>query len=444
MTGFLFVVMHNQDFVAILAPISLLLFMAAHATRFTVPLQVPRELALIAFLIVYLVLGMMVNKSLVGISVIDFMKNYGKIFYALGLFVVFFFLRPGTPVEKTIYPATIVAGFLVSLLTLYNYFVSPISFGAFSIKSGNLMTGPLGGHNVTAASLGLQVVLFLVAIFASRKDRSLCPLKPTPIYLLMACVIGVTFVLAESRGFSAELLTAVGLMCLFILRRDIPKIMGGLNISRAGAQVGILLLFMLVGSLYTLSSRLTNVGEVPNVLIRLAFWLRAVNVFSLSPLFGLGLGTFQQTDIVVTQLIPGLIAVKSSGTYLDELIHGSTEGGMHAHNQYLELLAEVGLVGLVLVMGLFFSGIVRSVPQETKGSEYLGADYDRIVCAAGFNKQLVIYLFAYLAVSGMAGGYTMTSPTSGVAPLCGAGEVCPPALYLLRISKELKKYGAIG
>lgn len=71
---------------------------------------------------------------------------------------------------------------------------------------------------------------------------------------------------------------------------------------------------------------------------RPAYWGKALRIFLKSPLFGSGLGTF-------------------GNLYPDVEQEGTLVRAFHAHNDYLEYLAELGLLG----MGLLFGGVLYLV-----------------------------------------------------------------------------------
>ena len=433
--SFIFVLMHSQDIAAILAPVSLAVFMAMYAHEFTFPKRIPREVVFCIVLVVYVIANIVANNSISGIGFMQYIKSYAKIFYTLGLFFIFFFIRPSARLEEYVYPAAIYSACLVASVTLYSYLVHPISIGFLNMQTAHQLKGPLGGHNVTADSLAMPIIMYFLASIVRRDNEVLSPLKPKIQYTLMTVIILATFILAKSRGVSAGLLFAVGCMCLSRLWTERRVILHKLKMTKKTFRLLATLTIMAVIVIVVLQSRLEGLEEDPNVLTRLALWLRALNMFLISPLFGLGLGTFEQTNIVVDKIIPGLVAVKRSGTYLVDVVHGSVEGGLHAHNVYMQLLAELGLVGLVLVLGLFLVGIFRRLPDATAIPPNGDSEYQRVLAGAQFNKGLVVFLFIHLAVAGMAGGYTLTSPTSAWALYIAFGRLVRQQLYLGRYNR---------
>ena len=95
---------------------------------------------------------------------------------------------------------------------------------------------------------------------------------------------------------------------------------------------------------------------------RPAFWAGALRIFSRFPLFGSGLGTF-----------PSL--------YPDVEQDGVLVRAFHAHNDYLEYLAELGLLGMSLLLGGILFLIIKSflVWRERRHPEVKGLALGGIV-----------------------------------------------------------------
>jgi O-antigen ligase len=74
-------------------------------------------------------------------------------------------------------------------------------------------------------------------------------------------------------------------------------------------------------------------------------WPRALTYFSKSPIVGMGFGSFDDTISTVTSYF-GLLGVPS-----DKIIEHSDS---HAHNSYLNFLAETGIVGLGLMLWFYW------------------------------------------------------------------------------------------
>jgi O-antigen ligase len=95
---------------------------------------------------------------------------------------------------------------------------------------------------------------------------------------------------------------------------------------------------------------------------RPSYWANTLDIFAQSPLFGVGLGTF-----------PSI--------YPDEEVGDVPMSIYHAHNDYLEYLAELGLVGFGFLLGgiLFILGISFKAWRSRNYSESVGLTLGGIV-----------------------------------------------------------------
>jgi O-antigen ligase len=106
--------------------------------------------------------------------------------------------------------------------------------------------------------------------------------------------------------------------------------------------------------------RLQNVDELTE-LSRLAIWASAASMFLGHPVLGVGYGTYRISSL----------------TYVPEPIGGQ----LHAHNLYLQLLAETGIVGF-LVFFILVGSIVRSAVKLVKDPDPLFRIVGIGVCGA--------------------------------------------------------------
>ena len=84
----------------------------------------------------------------------------------------------------------------------------------------------------------------------------------------------------------------------------------------------------------------------PGVAVRLGVWRDALRLFRADPVTGAGLGTFDEVSYTL------------EGTTAEHLFRGT---GWHAHNVYLHVLAETGLLGLLAWLYLWLAIVGRLV-----------------------------------------------------------------------------------
>jgi len=396
---------HMQDVIPVLAPISLAMFLAVGLPSLRVPARFQPEILIAALILVYLGFNIALNHSLTGISVVSFFGDQGRLVYMIGFFVAMWLPRPEVPLERRIYPAAVYVGAFTGVVSLYSLFVSRITLGQTVLSGNGLLQGFMGGHNPTAGSLGLVVIAFAVAFRSG--SASGAPIKASWVSWLAIGIVFFTIMMTKSRGYAVALVGTLFLVYWSVFWHSLRR----LRLTRATLVGGGLAVVGAVAAAAALSSRLGgefsgNLASDPNLRIRLALWARAFLLGSKSPLFGLGLGTFEQTNLDIRVIIPGLVAVKRSGEYLSKTVAMSTEGGLHVHNIYLEMFCEIGLFGMGL-MTWFFWRILR---RRRRGGEVFKREFAPMVAAAQFNGELVKYLLVYLLVAGAVAGYTILSP----------------------------------
>jgi O-antigen ligase len=181
--------------------------------------------------------------------------------------------------------------------------------------------------------------------------------EPFARLLLAAFVVGVmigAIVLSASRG--AVLALAGG----FVFYGGALVVQG--RIGRTEAAVGALLIFLAVAisawlGIGPLAEKIYAIGNVetePSLLSRVVGWQWTVRIIGDFPLFGTGLGTFPQAW---TRYYPP----------------GTAVVWLEAHNDYLQLLSETGVIGFVIfaaAFGIFvwryiLPGILRSTGSDT-------------------------------------------------------------------------------
>lgn len=114
-----------------------------------------------------------------------------------------------------------------------------------------------------------------------------------------------------------------------------------------------------------------------NVLIRLNAWGRAVNDFTQSPLVGAGPGRFNDQNREASAVLPGVRIILDADRRVDDF---------GAHNVYLQLAAELGLMGLMLTF-LVWAGTLRWMWRA------VGVDMP--------GRSFVLFVGGFLAASGL-------------------------------------------
>ncbi len=181
--------------------------------------------------------------------------------------------------------------------------------------------GPYANHNHYAGLMEMLVPLSAAAaILQSGSKRT--------ILLFGAIMMAVSMVFSRSRGGMIAL--AVGLMfvCIVLFRLQRHR-RGLLGIVTASAVVGALVLML--GTDKILERLLETQDQY-----RFSIYLDTIRMALHRPFFGFGLGTFPHVYPQFQSFWTNLFV-------------------NHAHNDYLELLAETGIVGFALIAWMMVS-----------------------------------------------------------------------------------------
>jgi O-antigen ligase len=200
-----------------------------------------------------------------------------------------------------------------------------------------------------AICVGIGYVYYRSQSLLRDKKLSLRIILTTPGYAKLGWIVallvlmGLAVVFSMSRMGIAAMFCSVGVMIIGA---------SAMRAGRPGLKLGVLLLVAILGlALYTgvdpILVRYENISqERASENDRIGIWMEAWEMVQKNIVFGTGLGTFQWTYPAYETADPDIQA-------------------KYAHNDYLQALAEVGIVGLALILcGLFLVG--RSAVQNVR------------------------------------------------------------------------------
>jgi len=210
---------------------------------------------------------------------------------------------------------------------------------------GGAPFGPFVNRNHFAGFVGMIIPLSLGIAFRSRKtERRL-------MFGFFAVVMAISLFFSLSRGGIISFFAGLLVFSFVSFTKGMSK-----------KKLIPVFLFVLVLTVYLLSLGISPIverfmhtdvsGEQ-----RFAAWQGTLSAFRDFPLFGSGMGTFQHIFKVYQP-------------------DGLTLYWDHAHNDYLELLLEAGIIGTLIAAAFFFSLFRIMVKAEWKGRNiYLGAAF---------------------------------------------------------------------
>ncbi|MCB2054653.1 MAG: O-antigen ligase family protein [Geminicoccaceae bacterium] len=220
----------------------------------------------------------------------------------------------------------------IALAGIYIY----LTYGSFRFYQGFEGSGRVYNRWGYAASMGVVIAFAILAYSSSFSLKQL-------LSLVLLGVLGYFILVASSRG---SLLAVIG-GCAAILATGMPKISRDQSIRLNRAQiiavvvivsiVAVIAVQLTMGTSFATFRRFVKLYEqAQNVNLvfganRFSYWDAALRYWYSAPLFGHGIGNF------------------SILFYSKEIL------GSHAHNLVLELLADMGFVGLCLFGVLLWS-----------------------------------------------------------------------------------------
>ena len=207
------------------------------------------------------------------------------------------------------------------------------------------ISGVLGNPNYYGAYLGSMAVLAVACAVNARSVR----LKA--VLLALASLLSATLLLTQSRG--ALVAFMAGFITIIFIR------------SRRMGVVSVVVLALIVAIAYPIFSDWRFDGDAPASVAgistaagRTEAWSAAGDIFASSPLFGVGLGRFME----------------------------ESPGGIAAHNWYVQVLAELGIVGFI-IWSLFMVAVVLALRKRPRPARSVGYSV------------LVVWLVASLTMS---------------------------------------------
>jgi O-antigen ligase len=249
-----------------------------------------------------------------------------------------------------------VFGFLLAIFGLTQSFTSPTK--VYWIRELNQSTafGPFINRHHFAGYMELTIALPLGLLFAGAVDK-----EKRIIYLFIAGLMGVALVMTASRGgiisLVAEIVFLVIVTAIWRKPSERRRRSKSGRLKRVGARIAMTgaLLFslflgvVLLGGEFSITRFIDTVNTDDPTTGRAHFWSVTLDIIKAHPYIGTGLGAF------------GVIYTKYD-----------TRNGLYrleqAHNDYLQVLSDAGIVGGVLALSfvvlLFYKAISRAKSRD--------------------------------------------------------------------------------
>jgi len=218
-----------------------------------------------------------------------------------------------------------------------------------SYLTTDIFHGWFRAHNAAGSIYGMAACIALAFALGRGKVKILS----WPILGFAAALTGL--VLSQSR--SGYIAFTAAFLIVFVRTRRYTK-----GLVKISALIALpLMLFLLSQALILRRVQWIANFDDPNVVGRFIAYQEAVQDFANSPLIGVGFGRYND-DWKSFSGVPHFVYIATGG----QVVNLDT----HAHNSYLHFLAEGGLVGLFLMLGIWvatyrWAGRLRSMFSET-------------------------------------------------------------------------------
>src|SRR5215213_10379647 len=244
-----------------------------------------------------------------------------------------------------------VFGFLLAILGLSQSFTSPTKVYWFRELNQSTAFGPFINRHHFAGYMELTIALPLGLLFAGAVDK-----EKRIIYLFVAGLMGVALVMTASRGGIISLVAEIFFLMIVtaIWRKPSERrrksahrfkhVLGRFGMTGA-LLVGLFLGVVLLGGEFSIARFIDSVNTDDPTTGRAHFWSVTLDIIKAHPYMGTGLGAF---GVIYTRY--------------------DTRNGLYrleqAHNDYLQVLSDAGIIGAVLgfsfVVLLFWKAISRA------------------------------------------------------------------------------------
>jgi O-antigen ligase len=231
--------------------------------------------------------------------------------------------------------------------------------------SDNPMSAVFGNRQLLASFLLLAMPLLLTVSLVARNTRR------KMVAQVAFIVVAAGLMMAQTRSAWAGALVSLAVLgTVYALRT------GGLKQLARGKHRAALILVPVLGAVGlfvavsltspALSARLSSLGTLASdttLAWRLHQWSGTWEMIARHPWFGWGLGSYA---VAINQFVP-------DSTPLDMLLRSGANLTQNAHNLYLQMLAELGILGTALylwVLGAFFFTGFRALRRQESPSRF--------------------------------------------------------------------------
>ena len=231
---------------------------------------------------------------------------------------------------------------IISLYTIIQYYgLDPY------LKELNALTSTIGQKNFVSNYLGLifPLSIFYFLLQKAKRDKIF--------FFVLTSIIYITLMICQSRGIWISIISTVLIGIFLIYKFKLFKIFQ----ENQKRLILLLISFLIITIIYSTDNPLNKSAitvtqraistfdeQDPSINARLLIWQAAFNMIKDKPILGSGIGTFKMNYLNYQAKI-----IKDNPYYLK--LSGNAR---EAHNECLQMWAELGIVGLGLFLLMFY------------------------------------------------------------------------------------------
>lgn len=419
---FVFAFAHLQDLVPALLPASLILVAVVYLPDLQFYKRINVELVLSSCFAAYILALIFVNGYFADGTAVDLVKKSPRLVYVFGVAALFACIRPTVRLEPLLVRSMLLASGIISIASLYSFFVNRVAVGDTYLTSGEFIIGLMGAKNPAAACFA-TVFVFAVAAWLHDFEGNLPKFRFRG-FLLLLGITFLAFALCKSRGWLVGVVPMFAIVAVRIVVRA-PRRLGTIALVTAVVVAG-----GVAATLARSSSQAEN-----NVSIRKRLWVRAANLISQSPIIGIGPGTFEQQHVRMHVIVPNIVSLRRSGHDVKSPEFDDPNGGAHPHNSYLQTVLEFGFVGAAFYAALAAQIACRAVYAVRIRTHSPGV-VDVVRQHAIFHSTAIMLVSVVLMVAGVSEGYTFIGPMQIVYFGVSAGRLVAMTEFLRAAEKS--------
>lgn len=270
--------------------------------------------------------------------------------YLLIYFLVIILAKEERQLFTIIY-TTLLASLLVALYTLLQYY----NLDPFTPEL-NVLTSTIGQRNWIADYLFISLPIAFIFFLKELNYRKKL------FYYLYLSLIFLNFIILQSRAIWIVVAVSALLGMVLIIKTE----SGILFLKNKNWLFLLVITFLLISTIFSTSNsynrspsfieeRVLPVlkGKEFSVNQRLLYYYVGYQMFKEQPLFGIGIGNFKQEYLYYQAKVLPQLPAKFAAYYAN---------ANEAHNEYLQILIEMGIIGLLLslaVIWFFYRRVLR-------------------------------------------------------------------------------------